>query len=91
LREAEPVTIYLPAAQMLDGVANYYVRTASDPAAIGPAIRAAVREIDPMLPSSICTRSSSSNAAIRRNACSHSCRASSAWPRCCWRVWASMD
>ena len=50
LREAEPVTIYLPAPQMLDGVANYYVRTASEPAAIGPAIRAAVREIDPMLP-----------------------------------------
>ena len=50
LREAEPVTIYLPAAQMPDGVANYYVRTAGDPAAIGPAIRAAVREIDPLLP-----------------------------------------
>ena len=50
LREAEPVTIYLPAPQMLDGVANYYVRTAGDPAAIGPAIRAAVREIDPTLP-----------------------------------------
>ena len=27
LREADPVTIYLPAPQMLDGVANYYVRT----------------------------------------------------------------
>jgi predicted permease len=50
LREAEPVTIYLPAQQMLDGVANYYVRTTGDPAAIGPAIRAAVREIDPTLP-----------------------------------------
>jgi predicted permease len=50
LREAEPVTIYLPAPQMLDGVANYYVRTANNPAAIGPAIRAAVREIDPTLP-----------------------------------------
>ena len=50
LREAEPATIYLPAPQMLDGVANYYVRTASDPAALGPAIRSAVREIDPDLP-----------------------------------------
>jgi predicted permease len=50
LREAEPVTVYLPASQMLDGVANYYVRTAGDPAVIGPAIRAAVREIDPALP-----------------------------------------
>jgi hypothetical protein len=44
------VTIYLPAPQMPDGVANYYVRTAGDPAAIGPSIRAAVREIDPTLP-----------------------------------------
>ena len=50
LRDAEPVTIYLPAPQMLDGVANYYVRTAGDPAAMAPAIRSAVREIDPNLP-----------------------------------------
>jgi predicted permease len=50
LRETEPATIYLPASQMLDGVANYYVRTAGDLAAIGPAIRAAVGEIDPTLP-----------------------------------------
>jgi len=50
LREAEPVTIYLPASQMLDGVANYYVRSAGDPAAVGHAIRAAVREIDSTLP-----------------------------------------
>jgi predicted permease len=50
VREAESLTIYLPAPQMLDGVANYYVRTAGDPAAMGPAIRAAVREINPMLP-----------------------------------------
>src|SRR5262245_38201293 len=50
LREVEPVTIFLPAPQMLDGVANYYVRAAGDPAAIGRAIRAAVREIDPSLP-----------------------------------------
>jgi predicted permease len=50
LREAEPVTIYLPAPQMQDGGASYYVRTANDPAAIGPAVRAAVGEIDPTLP-----------------------------------------
>lgn len=50
LRDAEPVTIYLPAPQMLDGVANYYVRTAGDPAAIAAAIRGAVREIDSSLP-----------------------------------------
>jgi len=35
---------------MLEGVANYYVRTAGDPAAIAPAIRSAVRGIDPGLP-----------------------------------------
>jgi predicted permease len=50
VRDAEPVTIYLPAPQMLDGVANYYVRTAGAAAAIAPAIRSAVREIDPSLP-----------------------------------------
>jgi predicted permease len=50
VRETESVTIYVPAPQMLDGVANYYVRTAGDPAAIAPAIRGAVREIDPGLP-----------------------------------------
>jgi ABC-type antimicrobial peptide transport system permease subunit len=35
---------------MVDGVANYCVRTAADPTSIGPSIRAAVREIDPALP-----------------------------------------
>jgi predicted permease len=50
VRDAEPVTIYLPAPQMLDGAANYYVRTAGDPAAAATAIRSAVREIDPGLP-----------------------------------------
>jgi ABC-type antimicrobial peptide transport system permease subunit len=43
-------TVYLPATQMVEGTANYYVRAAADPAAIGSAIRAAVREIDPALP-----------------------------------------
>lgn len=50
LRERETVMIYVPAAQMLDGGANYYVRTIGDPAVMGPAIRAAVRKIDPTLP-----------------------------------------
>jgi predicted permease len=50
LREAAPPTIYVPAAQMPEGVANYCVRTAGDPAAIFPAIRAAVSELDPTLP-----------------------------------------
>ena len=50
VREADPVTIYLPAAQMLDGAATCYVRTAGDPAAVATAIRSAVRDIDPHLP-----------------------------------------
>jgi predicted permease len=50
LREEPPPTIYLPATQMPEGVANYSLRTAGNPAAIFPAIRAAVREIDPTLP-----------------------------------------
>jgi predicted permease len=50
LREAAPPTIYVPATQMPEGVANYCVRTAGNPAAIFPAIRAAVSELDPTLP-----------------------------------------
>jgi predicted permease len=50
IRETNLEVIYLPAAQMVDGVANYCVRTAADPTSIGPSIRAAVREIDPALP-----------------------------------------
>jgi predicted permease len=50
VREANPATIYVPAAQMLEGTANYYVRLIGTTASVGPAIRAAVREIDPTLP-----------------------------------------
>jgi predicted permease len=50
LREPTPPTIYVPAAQMLEGTANYYVRGAAGVASVVPAIRAAVREIDPTLP-----------------------------------------
>jgi predicted permease len=50
LRETAPPTIYVPATQMPEGVANYCVRTAGDPAAIFPAIRAAVSGLDPTLP-----------------------------------------
>jgi predicted permease len=50
LREAVPPTVYLPATQMVEGTANYYVRAAADPTALGSAIRAAVRQIDPALP-----------------------------------------
>jgi predicted permease len=60
LRGVTPATIYLPALQRLDGNANFALRLASPPAgerdtvdtaaALFPAIRAAVREIDPTLP-----------------------------------------
>jgi predicted permease len=50
LRETASPTIYIPATQMPEGVANYCVRTAGNPAAIFPAIRAAVSELDPTLP-----------------------------------------
>jgi predicted lysophospholipase L1 biosynthesis ABC-type transport system permease subunit len=54
LRGAMPPTVYFPALQALDGSAHFALRlaggTARDPAAVFPAIRAAVREIDPTLP-----------------------------------------
>ena len=50
LRERPPATIYVPAAQMLEGAATYYIRAAGNPVSLGPAIRAAVREADPGLP-----------------------------------------
>ncbi len=49
VRGPTPATMYVPAAQMLDGTASYYVRAAADPASITPAIRAAVRDLDPTL------------------------------------------
>jgi predicted permease len=49
LREAAPPTVYLPATQMVEGTANYYVRTGADLGAMGSAIRAAVRQVDPTL------------------------------------------
>jgi predicted permease len=50
VREATPPTMYVPAAQMLEDTATYYLRAAANPAAVGPAIRSAVRELDPALP-----------------------------------------
>jgi len=50
LREAVPPTIYLPASQMVEGTANFYLRTGAESAAIGSAIRAAVRQVDHTLP-----------------------------------------
>ena len=53
LRTATPPTVYLPALQQLDGNASFAVRLArgnQNAAAIFPAIRSAVREVDPALP-----------------------------------------
>ena len=50
LRQVPPATVYIPAAQQLDGTANYSVRTMGDPAAMFAAIRSAVREVDGTLP-----------------------------------------
>ena len=57
LRGATPPTVYFPALQQLDGDADFAVRLAGPArrsgrhaAAVFPAIRAAVREIDPALP-----------------------------------------
>ena len=50
LRERPPATIYVPAAQMVEGAATYYIRAAGNPVSLGPAVRAAVRETDPGLP-----------------------------------------
>ena len=51
LRGPAPPTLYLPALQQVGGEANYALRVSDEnPAALFPAIRAAVREIDPALP-----------------------------------------
>jgi len=51
LRGPVPPTLYLPTPQQPGGSASFALRiAASDPAAVFPSIRAAVREIDPTLP-----------------------------------------
>ena len=45
-----PPTIYLPAYQRVEGAAAFAVRAAGDPAALMPAVQAAIRDIDPTLP-----------------------------------------
>src|SRR5476651_784805 len=50
LRTPVPPTLYLPALQQIGGEANFSLRVDGSAAAIFPAIRAAVREIDPSLP-----------------------------------------
>jgi predicted permease len=50
LRGEVPPTIYLPAYQRVEGAAAFAVRAAGDPAALMPAVAAALRDIDPTLP-----------------------------------------
>jgi len=50
LRTPVPPTLYVPALQQIGGEANFALRLDVDAAAVFPAIRAAVREIDPALP-----------------------------------------
>jgi predicted permease len=52
LRGAAPPTVYLPALQQVDGNANFAIRlaAANREGAIFPAIRSAVRDVDPALP-----------------------------------------
>jgi predicted permease len=47
LRGEAPATIYLPAYQRVEGAAAFAIRAAGDPAALMPAVQAAMREIDP--------------------------------------------
>jgi predicted permease len=50
LREAPPVTMYVPYAQSTVGAMAFVIRTASDPAGMMPGIREAVRQVDDNLP-----------------------------------------
>jgi predicted permease len=52
LREEAPPTVYVPWLQELRGVGGvtFEIRTAGDPLSFAPAIRQAVREVDPNLP-----------------------------------------
>jgi predicted permease len=50
LRDAAPATIYVPYGQNPVGAMAFAIRTSTDPAAAMPAIREAVRQVDPNLP-----------------------------------------
>ena len=50
LRNPTHPTIYVPFQQDVPGQANFEVRTTGDPLALAPAVRQAVRDIDPNLP-----------------------------------------
>lgn len=50
LRNPTQPTIYIPFQQDVPGQANFEVRSVGDPLALAPAVRQAVRDIDPNLP-----------------------------------------
>jgi predicted permease len=50
LAEAVPPAVYLPVAQVPATSGSLLLRTSGDPAALGGAVRAIVRELDPALP-----------------------------------------
>lgn len=50
LRNPTQPTVYVPFQQDVPGQANFEVRTVGDPVALAPAVRQAVRDIDPNLP-----------------------------------------
>jgi predicted permease len=50
LRSAIPSIVYVTHRQSIEGSASFAVKTAGDPAALGAAIRTALREIDPNVP-----------------------------------------
>jgi predicted permease len=50
VRDAAPPTMYVPYGQSVLGAMAFAVRTAVDPAGVMPAVREAVRTIDPNLP-----------------------------------------
>jgi predicted permease len=50
LRDAIPVSVYLPFRQEISGQANFAIRTTGEPGALATAIRGAVREVDANLP-----------------------------------------
>jgi predicted permease len=50
LRDAAPPTLYRPFAQSTAGAATFEVRTSGNPGVVIPAVREAVRAVDPNLP-----------------------------------------
>jgi predicted permease len=68
LREEAPPTVYVPWLQELRGVGGvtFEIRTAGDPVTFAPAVRQAVREVDPNLPmSGVMTQVQLTNESLR--------------------------